>query len=79
MMKSIWHDLQKRNRINAENWSNGPFENGFQEILLPDQNTGQNKCNHFFEMATDDITGTLAPQTTPDYRKEITSEQWFTY
>lgn len=50
----------------AENWSNGPFENGFQEILLPDQNTGQNKCNHFFEMATDDITGTLAPQTTPD-------------
>lgn len=46
---------------NAENWSNGPFENGFQEIFLPDQNTGQNKCNHFFKMATDDIIGTLAP------------------
>lgn len=51
---------------NAENWPNGPFENGFQEIFLPDQNTGQNKCNHFFKMATDDIIGTLAPKTTPD-------------
>lgn len=62
---SIWNELQKKPQ-NAENWSNGPFENGFQEIFLPDQNTGQNKCNHFFKMATDDIIGTLAPKTTPD-------------
>lgn len=59
-------NYRKKKNQNAENWSKGPFENGFQEIFLPDQNTGQNKCNHFFKMATDDIIGTLAPKTTPD-------------